>query len=911
MATHDIDTLQIEIEASSDEATKKIRSLTSALKSLKKQLEMPNTAGVAADLKKVSSGAETIEKSLKSAGSGAGGAALKFGVLYATLKRVGNTMAGWIQESNDYVENLNLFTVAMGDAAEEAKLYAEEVQSALGIDPSEWMRNQGMFKQIATGFGVASESANTMSKNLTQLGYDISSFYNIPIEEAMNKLQSGIAGELEPLRRLGYALDVATLQQVAYEHGIKQSVNSMTQAQKSQLRYLAIMEQSGNAMGDLARTVQTPANALRILKQQVTQLSRALGNLLIPALQTILPIAQAVVEVATDAVQRLAELAGFVLPEIDYSGLGGITSGASDAENALEGATDAAKKLKKAVIGIDELNILGDNTASSELDNGDYDLGLKLPEYDFLGDSEKKVEGIKDAAKEILGFAIDIGVAVAAWKVSKTLIDGVSTIKALATTGMSAGAKVNVGLTLVLSGAAISFSTGYKIGFDGGTEIDMVKAALGPIATGLGGAAIGSTILPGIGTVIGGVSGVVVGLVLEAVGYIKGQKQGLVDRFYATELGQEVLSLSESINDNLKIIFNNQELAAWITGKISNDDQAKLMFARDLINDIFDGYGDENPTLNELEEIVGKIEVFNGLGLGEIKYEFDGVKLTIHNTKEELTGLIGEMERQMKLEALKEGYTKAYTAYYESLIAYQEAVGDLEKLESARNAKESELADLRKQADDLRLQRATLWGSAEKDAWQNILDPNVQKAIDEMDAALNGLDGQIKAAKASLDEMNGKVATARSDFDAASGALNKTSEAVRTWSSVYVEEIGKAVDVTAELAKEINAINSIKNIGATIGTMGSYPGYASGGFPQHGEMFVAREAGPEMVGRIGSRTAVANNDQIVAAVADGVYQAVSAAMGNSDKGGETVVKVYLDGKDVTSRQNQISRAYGW
>ena len=99
------------------------------------------------------------------------------------------------------------------------------------------------------------EKANLMSKNLTQLGYDISSFYNISIEEAMEKLQSGIAGEIEPLRRLGYAIDVATLQEVAYAHGIEQSVNTMNQAQKSQLRYLAIMEQSGNVMGDMARTV--------------------------------------------------------------------------------------------------------------------------------------------------------------------------------------------------------------------------------------------------------------------------------------------------------------------------------------------------------------------------------------------------------------------------------------------------------------------------------------------------------------------------------------------------------------------------------------------------------------------------------------------------------------------------------
>lgn len=132
-------------------------------------------------------------------GTGISSVTAKLGIYYATFKRMANIMADWVTESNDYVENLNLFTVAMGDAAESAKEYAESVQEALGIDASEWMRNQGLFKQITTGFGVADDAANTMSKSLTQLGYDISSFYNISVEDAMEKLQSGIAGEIEPL----------------------------------------------------------------------------------------------------------------------------------------------------------------------------------------------------------------------------------------------------------------------------------------------------------------------------------------------------------------------------------------------------------------------------------------------------------------------------------------------------------------------------------------------------------------------------------------------------------------------------------------------------------------------------------------------------------------------------------------
>lgn len=287
---------------------------------------------------------------------------LKAGASIAVFRKLGHALADCFSESNKYVEDLNLFTVAMGDAADEAFEYANRVREAIGIDPAEWMRNQGVFKQITSGFGVVEDKANLMSKNLTQIGYDISSFYNIGIEEAMQKVQSGIAGELEPLRRLGYALDQATLQQIAYDHGITQSFNTMNQAQKSQLRYIAIMQQSRNVMGDMARTALTPANALRILKQEVTQLARAVGNILVPGLIKIIPVVQAVVQVLAEAAQFIAGLLGFKLPTIDYSGLGaGIgeaAGGAADLEDSLGGAGAAAKELKKTVMGFDELNLL-------------------------------------------------------------------------------------------------------------------------------------------------------------------------------------------------------------------------------------------------------------------------------------------------------------------------------------------------------------------------------------------------------------------------------------------------------------------------------------------------------------------------------------------------------------------------
>lgn len=389
-------------------------------------------------------------KSFGVLGTGISSIQARFGVyLYAT-QRVANIVSEWVKESNDYVENLNLFTVAMGEYAEEAKEYAEVVQSAMGIDPSEWMRNQGVFMQMASGFGVASDSAALMSKNLTQLGYDISSFYNISIEESMQKLQSGLAGEIEPLRRLGYAIDVATLQQVALNHGITESVNVMSQAEKSQLRYIAIMEQSGNAMGDLGRTIQTPANAARILNQQITQLSRALGNLLIPFLQKVIPWVQAFVEVLTDAVQRMAILIGFELPTIDYSGLEGVQSGASGATDAITGAEDAVKKLKNQLIGIDELNILTkQESTNNEVPQGGALEGLELPEYDFLNGLGKELDGIKKTVEDILDVAALVGTTMAAWAVSKRLFPDLGKVQTAIGSLMTA-----VGLTLFIDGIA-------------------------------------------------------------------------------------------------------------------------------------------------------------------------------------------------------------------------------------------------------------------------------------------------------------------------------------------------------------------------------------------------------------------------------------------------------------------------
>ena len=321
---------------------------------------------------------------------------------YAVI-RVTRVLKGWLDLSNDYIENLNLFEVAMGQGAKAALNYAESINKALGIDVSDWIRNQGVFKQVTSGFGVLNDTSDIMSKNLTQLGYDISSFFNIDVDEAMQKLQSGISGEIEPLRRLGYAIDAATLQQVAYANGITTSINKMTQAQKSQLRYIAILQQSQNVMGDMARTVTTPANAMRILDQQMTQLKRSIGNIISILVQKLLPYIQAFVRLLGDAADYLAKLWGFELPTIDYSNVGnGLSNISDEADNATESVKETAKQMQM-LAGFDELNILSSNNSDKDSitdSMGNADLGIKLPEYDFLAGADKSTDKLYEKAKE-------------------------------------------------------------------------------------------------------------------------------------------------------------------------------------------------------------------------------------------------------------------------------------------------------------------------------------------------------------------------------------------------------------------------------------------------------------------------------------------------------------------------------
>lgn len=382
--------------------------------------------------------------------------ALNVAAVAITFRKIGHFIAQAVTESNKYQEDLNLFTVALGQYAAEAQNYAEKVSDVMGIDPAQWLRNQGVFNTLLTGFGDTAERAQLMSQNLTQLGYDISSFFNISIEDAMQKLQSGISGELEPLRRLGYDLSQARLEQTALNLGVKESVSAMTQAEKAELRYYAIMTQVTTAQGDMARTLEAPANQLRILQAQLTQAARAIGNIFIPALNAILPYAIAVVQVIREIANALANLAGFKLTDVDYSGVNGAAVGAGSLADNLDDAAGAAKKLKQYTAGFDELNVFAPNTGSGSGAGaggaGGFD--FDLPTYDFLGDAvQTRIGEIKKMIEDTLA---EITTIVSGFMLAVGAILVVTGVNIPLGVGLMAAGAVGLAATVGLNWAAMS-----------------------------------------------------------------------------------------------------------------------------------------------------------------------------------------------------------------------------------------------------------------------------------------------------------------------------------------------------------------------------------------------------------------------------------------------------------------------
>jgi hypothetical protein len=794
--------------------------------------------------------------------------AISFVTIYRAAAKL---LSAAIAKSSQYTEDLNLFTVSMGKYAEEAYDYAQKVSEIVGIDPAEWMRNQGVFNTIITGFGVAGDKAAYMSKNLTQLGYDIASFYNLDFESAMQKVQSGIAGELEPLRRLGYDLSVARLEQERLNLGIDKSVSSMTQAEKSQLRYYAMMTQVTQVQGDMARTLEQPANMLRVLKAQFEQCARAIGNLFIPILVKVLPFAIAVANALREIIAAIAGLFGVTLQAPDWGdSFGGATAGSGAIADNMDSAAGSAKELKKYLAGFDELNVLPDQNQGSgsggSAGGGGGDLGIELPGYDFLENAvgnkidewKKKLEPlvnfVKDNLKEILELVATIGAALLAWRLATELMTGISALKALSQNGLS--------IPLTITAGAILTATGFKIEFSG------IKDA---IEKKLNGFNFSEIILGGlVGTAGTGLLG-------------KGIGQFIAKAFSESTVAKAITAGGGTISTGL--------IGTAIGGIVAGIP----MFVTGIYDAVTNGLNILNGLLIPagstlagagigaiIGSLVGPIGTGIGAIIGLVVGGLTDLGILIYQKWDEISAFFAPVAEWFDVNVVQPisgFFSGLWTDIVDTFSPAVTWFSDLWK--SVSQTFEDVFYDIGILVSGTWETIKIVWGIASDWFEMHIIQPlfnlfsslwsgitgwasNTWASICNwalaaytyintyfispmryaVSTVFNGLVGAVKSA------LNGVISALNSALSWMFGGINGILSSLRNFSIAGYSPFAGLREI------------SVPKI----------PMLANGGYVDQGQLFIAREAGAEMVGSIGRRTAVANNDQIVEGITNGVRE---------------------------------------
>lgn len=815
----DIDKLQIEIEASSNDAAQKVRELADALDRLKKSMGGGGggLGGVKDKIKGIGDSADKASKSFN----------LFKGVLSGVgVRRITSYLGGAVASMNEYVETVNLFQVAMGGYYEEAKNYAELVNQRLGVDPAQWMRTQGVFMSMGKGFGMAENQAYDLSESLTELSYDIASLYNEDIESAATRLQSALAGEIEPIRRLGISISQATLQEYALSRGIQESVANMTEQEKALLRSLKLIEDAGRigAVGDFAKTLESPANAVRVLTQQFEQLKRAIGSVFLPIVVQTIPYVQAFTSVLTDMITGLATLVGFEMPKWESS------SWESTAD-AVGDTTAAVKKLKQATIGIDELNIIGQNGGGAGASGGlsDWAADIEIPDLwnkEEIAAIETKAGEIKEKLKPILDIALEIGKAFLLIKFAGALFDGIKSVKdglkniSDTTTTLGKGKSIAIGVVL----AAEGFWTGWKAiedilenGLDWGNIAEYIIGSAEFIA---GAALIGNAF--GVGIKAAAIAAIVAGGFGFKIAFDDAVKNGVdVENVFSMVVNGAVVGGSIG-----RIFGPGGALAGAILGGLAGTMTSSVLLVRE-----------------NWDEICADFEE----GKERFKKDWYELKESFKQKGEEITGWI------------RENWGPAWGYFVE-------------------NAKKN-------------------WEDA-KIAWDEFWDNIDEGWTDFKDAFGAGWDKFWSSAGETVDGMiNGVISSVERGLNWCINALNSLSWEIPDW----VPGIGGK-----SFGFDIEPI-----------TLGRVNFFENGGFPDHGQMFIARESGPELVGTIGQKTAVANNSQIIAGVSAGVREAQSeqnALLSEQNALLRAILakegNFYLDGRAIKRSYDKASREAG-
>lgn len=385
----------------------------------------------------------------------------------AAVGALGAAGVASVKLASDLTEVQNVVDVTFGKNknADTINDWAKNAASAFGLSELQAKKFNGTMGAMLKSMGLSDDAVLDMSTSMTGLAGDFASFYNLPIEEAFQKIRSGISGETEPLKELGINMSVANLEAYALSKGIDKSYNSMTQAEQAALRYNFLMAASADAQGDFARTNDTLANQLRIAQLEVQNLGGAIG-------MSLLPMAQEMLGVGIDMLGQLKQ--GF-----EQGGVEGLISAATNVVGQLlNGFVTAAPNLIDAGVQILMMVLNGIATLIPTLPQQSQSIITALANGIFTLLPTLLIVGGQVLASLIDGFLrslpdlIDMG-----WQFIETLAEGIEeAIPGLdgILTGLLDAFKALLPVIAGVAGAIVGFKAAMAIS----TVIDTVKNAL-------------------------------------------------------------------------------------------------------------------------------------------------------------------------------------------------------------------------------------------------------------------------------------------------------------------------------------------------------------------------------------------------------------------------------------------------
>lgn len=1038
----DIDRLEIEVEAAASKANKELDKLVARLEKVESKLSGINVkslSGVGGG-KSANSTANTFAKSAKKitsqilssnqkARTSFSQLAGSFYANYFLIIRGLSKVKSALQESMDYIETYNHYDVTMNKIGKEfgnsfaeygydsAVEYANSFRNrlndltrkmtgyqigsdgelfvtggvGLGLDPEAIMNYQASISAVTNSVGLIGENSVNASKALTMLAADMSSLKNVELSTVMTNLQSGLIGQSRALYKYGIDITNATLQTYAYDLGLSKAVSEMTQAEKMQLRLIAILDQSKVAWGDQSNTINSVANQYRIFKQQISNLARTIGNLFLPIVQKIVPVVNGLII----ALQRLFSFFGVKLWGDNWlknimgnSGTGGsnyiedLGDSAEDTADGLTEASKAAEKLKTMVRGIDELNIINQDTGSGT--SGSGSVGGSIDLSGAIGDALEEYESVweeafKNAENKAQEFADRICAAFKkAFETSDfteigefferalreslekinwnkvyqgarnfgkglaTFLNGLISPDLFKTLGKTIAGSLNSGLHFLNSFGeyfeweefGLSLSASLK-GFFENWDAELTGETLSTFARGLlksfkgaiDGMAnddvfkdIGQKIVELIcgidwGTVLWDLSGLFRSLTRAIVEFpadlLSGIGQEIVDKIFGEGTFDveipEFNFLPDSISGPLNAFsrmydfFNGEKSTGFV------DNWKKQL--NKWQNDTESARKEENIAWGKFYDDVseGSERMHDGAGRSFDEWAADSSKKRAVE-KHEIEHWVSEIDSSMGSKWKSIGgtiSTETETAKNKANNAFGNMRSTiLTETETARSKANSSFINMRSaistESETAKTNVSSAFGN---------MRSTIKKETETSSTSVTNLRNSIRNLIDKLSELFG--------WSGRSLSIGLPTSSFGSFISAASNVISKIRELISYDGKEVNVKSTIhySSTGEVHG--GGGRAFATGGHPETGEVFLARENGlNEMVGRIGTRHTVANNDQIVEGISTGVYDAVVSAMSqfvNANSSQTVVVEttVEMDGKTIVEQTDKARRRMGW